>query len=126
MIVLSSIAAEFASSFEVAVVMAIPFVIGMGLFRRANKKERRRAFEIARENWVKCRGWESDECCKQARVSARAQVKQEYGSIVLYITVAAAIVQIIYTLYRFWKETRCENPDLSLENRKICELPVTD
>ncbi len=74
---------------------------GRGTTSEQNREGRR----IARKSWIAAEG-----DMAKAKQLAKAEVHEQYGSIILAITLAAAILQICYTLFKFWQATHCVNP----------------
>jgi hypothetical protein len=61
--------------------------------------------KIARLSWI-----EADGDMTKAKAICRQKVKEKYGSIVVMITVAAALLQIAYTLFKFWQDLNQKRP----------------
>lgn len=77
-----------------------------------DRKHRLKAREIARESWIKANGEMpvAKEFAKAAVAKYKAEQSQGYGSMVLMLTIAAAMLQIAYILFKFWMDTRTRVP----------------
>lgn len=85
----------------------------MSVFRRVlSTKHRVKARFFARESWIEADG---DATVARRLVKERVEVyrkseSQGYGSIILMLTITATMLQIAYTLFKFWKDTRTTVP----------------
>lgn len=76
-------------------------------FRKPTSKEKLHGRDIARRHYIDSKGDEA-----KFREGVKAEVQESYGSIILMVTLAAAILQICYTLYKFWKDTKTTIPPM--------------
>lgn len=73
--------------------------------RKLTKEDKQRAFEISAEAWM-----QSNQRPAVARRLARKNVVKEFGSILIWVTLAAAILDICYTLFKIWQDLRVVDP----------------
>lgn len=72
---------------------------------RTTLAQRLRARDIAKQCWV-----ESNQDMDRARELCRSRIKSEFGSIIAYITIAAALIRIAYTLFKLWMDLKVSEP----------------
>lgn len=72
---------------------------------KVNKEQKERALEIAEAAWQ-----ESGCRLPVARRLARRNVVKEFGSIIIWVTLSAAILDICYTLFKIWRDLQVTDP----------------
>lgn len=77
----------------------------MGLVRKPTEDEVEHTRRIARKHYLQCEG-----DYRKYKKGVRAEIKQEYGSILLYLTIAAVLLQIAYTLWKWWRDAKIKEP----------------
>lgn len=66
---------------------------------------------FARQIWIDS-GYDHDIACAIARrrIVRRREDPGEFGSVLLVLMFTSAILQICYTLFRFWRDTQTKIP----------------
>lgn len=79
------------------------------------RDQKRKAREIARSSWIA-----TNNNMYLARHVAREKAKEEFGSLITAIMVVSAVLQICYTLFKFWKEMNITHPTIEpLESEPV-------
>lgn len=77
---------------------------------------RKPARKFARQIWIDS-GYDVDiaDAIARRRIVRRREEPGEFGSVLLVLMFTSAILQICYTLFRFWRDTRTEVPPENAE-----------